>query len=104
MEKDQNNTKETKKRLEAQVQGRVQGVGFRYSTLHQAQKLGVSGYVCNQADGSVKVVAEGPESALAKLLVWLSQGPSMSYVSEIKHHYQPYTGAFKRFTIEYDDF
>ena len=39
--------------------GRVQGVGFRYSTLQVAKEFEVSGYVCNLADGRVKLEAEG---------------------------------------------
>jgi hypothetical protein len=46
-------------RLHAVVHGRVQGVGFRYFVMREARALGLSGWVRNQADGSVEVEAEG---------------------------------------------
>jgi acylphosphatase len=104
MDKEQKITKEIHKRLEACIQGRVQGVGFRYSTLREAQRLGLRGYVCNRADGSVKVVAEGREEDLARLLSWLQRGPGGAYVTGVKYQYQNYTDEFRRFSIEYDDF
>jgi len=49
------------------VHGRVQGVGYRYFVWRQAEALGVTGFARNRADGSVEVVAEGSEQALADL-------------------------------------
>lgn len=43
----------------ARVHGRVQGVGFRYTTQHEAQRLGLTGYAKNMDDGSVEIVACG---------------------------------------------
>ena len=48
--------------MEVQFSGRVQGIGFRYHTLHIAKEYEVSGYVTNLTDGRVKVEAEGLES------------------------------------------
>src|SRR5262249_62389679 len=45
------------------VQGRVQGVGYRYFARRQAEALGVTGYARNRADGTVEVVGEGTEDA-----------------------------------------
>lgn len=56
------------------VYGVVQGVGFRYSTQHQATLLGLSGYARNQDDGGVEVVACGEQAQVDKLLAWLKQG------------------------------
>ena len=61
-------------RLHASVRGLVQGVSFRYYTLHRARELGLRGYVRNLWDGSVEVVAEGPRQSLEQLLTWLHQG------------------------------
>jgi acylphosphatase len=96
--------KNENKRLAAQVIGRVQGVGFRYATIREASRLGLTGYVANMADGSVQVVAEGPEHALGKLLKWLKHGPAPAHVSQVRHQYQAYTGEFKRFNLEYGDY
>ena len=47
------------------VQGRVQGVGYRYFVLRQADTLGVSGFARNRPDGAVEVVAEAADAVLA---------------------------------------
>ena len=65
------------------VQGRVQGVGYRYFVLRYAEELGVSGYARNQPDGTVEVVAEGDDAALAKLEERLHEGPSFAHVSGV---------------------
>lgn len=57
----------------AWVYGRVQGVGFRYTTQHEAQRLGVSGYAKNMDDGSVEVVACGDAAQVEKLIKWLKR-------------------------------
>ena len=54
----------TAERLDASVRGRVQGVGFRVFALREAMDLGLAGWVANQADGSVRIVAEGPRQDL----------------------------------------
>jgi len=66
------------------VHGRVQGVGYRYFVLRQAEALGVTGFARNRADGSVEVLAEGSEQALADLEAQLREGPSFSEVSHVE--------------------
>ena len=63
------------KRLSATVHGHVQGVAFRANTQAEAGRLGLTGWVKNHWDGSVKLVAEGPDSALHRLAAWLEHGP-----------------------------
>ena len=65
------------------VEGRVQGVWFRESTRQQAEKLGISGYAINCADGSVEVLACGETEALGQLERWLHQGPPMARVRSV---------------------
>ncbi|MDU2734461.1 MAG: acylphosphatase, partial [Mixta calida] len=60
--------------IKAWVYGRVQGVGFRYSTQAQAQQLGLTGYARNLDDGSVEVLACGDNAQLEQLLAWLKAG------------------------------
>lgn len=62
------------------VRGRVQGVGFRWSTVQRGRALGLSGRVWNCADGSVEVHARGAVGALAALEEWLSEGPEAAEV------------------------
>ena len=66
------------------VQGRVQGVGYRYFVLRHAEELGIAGYAKNQADGTVEVVAEGASAALQQLEERLNEGPSFSHVSHVE--------------------
>jgi acylphosphatase len=66
------------------VSGRVQGVSFRYYTLQQAQRLGISGWARNLADGRVEVLACGSAKAVESLHAWLHEGPSLAYVTEVQ--------------------
>ncbi|MCA9757795.1 MAG: acylphosphatase [Candidatus Eisenbacteria bacterium] len=70
--------------IRAIVRGRVQGVYFRASTREEAQKLGLRGYAKNLADGSVEVVAEGPEDALKQLVDYLHRGPAHARVDQVQ--------------------
>lgn len=66
------------------VQGRVQGVGYRYFVQREADALGVTGFVRNLSDGSVEVVAEGGEPAMAQLEARLREGPSFARVAAVE--------------------
>lgn len=58
----------------AWVHGLVQGVGFRYSTQREAQRLGLTGYARNMDDGSVEVLACGEAEKVGQLVEWLKAG------------------------------
>ena len=60
--------------FKAWVHGRVQGVGFRYSTQAEARTLGVLGYAKNLDDGSVEVLAWGEAEQVDALIAWLKAG------------------------------
>lgn len=66
------------------VNGRVQGVFFRQSTLQKARRLGLRGWVRNRADGAVEGVAAGSETALAALHEWLHRGPPQARVDAVE--------------------
>ncbi|MBW0019176.1 MAG: acylphosphatase [Mycobacterium sp.] len=70
-------------RLTAWVHGRVQGVGFRWWTRCRALELGLTGYAANQADGRVRVVAQGPRAAGEKLLQLLQGGAAPGHVDKV---------------------
>lgn len=65
------------------VTGRVQGVGFRAATSHEARELGLAGWVGNCSDGAVELAASGPEDALDSLRAWLNHGPAMARVDGV---------------------
>jgi len=85
--------------LEALVLGRVQGVGFRYFVRTAAKRLGVTGWVCNTRDGSVRVVAEGSPKCLKQLLEALEHGPSLAAVDDVRCRWDKPTGAYSDFSI-----
>ncbi|KGE51036.1 acylphosphatase [Xanthomonas axonopodis pv. vasculorum] len=65
------------------VSGVVQAVGYRASTRQRAAPLGLVGHACNQADGSVEVVAAGRAASLDALEAWLWQGPPAATVAAV---------------------
>lgn len=70
-------------RIHAVVTGLVQGVGFRYYTVEQARKIGVSGWVRNRLDGSVEVEAQGEPAEIAQMISWLKVGPDWARVAHV---------------------
>jgi acylphosphatase len=89
----------TRRRLDATVSGRVQGVGFRFFVLREASALGLEGWVANTPSGAVRCVAEGPEEALESLLVRLLEGPPAALVDHVSEAFMPATGTLGRFTV-----
>ena len=87
-------------RLEAVVRGRVQGVAFRWYTQREARRLGLTGWVRNQPDGSVRLVAEGPRDLLDLLWEWLARGPDRARVDHRERHRGEASGRFSDFTID----
>jgi acylphosphatase len=87
------------RRLEAIVRGDVQGVGFRWFVRRQASRLSVVGWVANQPDGTVRVVAEGSPAALARLMGHLRSGPPGAVVRGVDETWLPGTGGFGDFQI-----
>ena len=88
-----------KKRVELKIIGRVQGVFFRSEVRRVAHNLGLTGRVNNENDGSVKIVAEGEEPALQKLIDWCKKGTKRSQVERVDAEWQEATGEFADFEI-----
>lgn len=86
-------------RLHATIEGRVQGVGFRYFVLDVAQEIGLHGWVRNRWDGSVEVVAEGSRKSLELLLSALYRGPRSADVRSLRPEWHVATREFKDFSI-----
>lgn len=85
--------------IEAVVRGRVQGVGFRWFVLREVAGLDVTGWVANERDGTVRVVAEGPAGDLDRLLAALRDGPPGSDVTDVSVSSRPATGGFDGFSV-----
>lgn len=86
----------------AWVHGMVQGVGFRYSTQHEAQRLGLTGYARNLDDGSVEVVACGEAEKVERLIEWLKAGgPRSARVDKVLSEPHQPTKSWSSFGIRY---
>lgn len=81
------------------VEGRVQGVGFRYFVAEHAEALELTGWVRNRERGEVEVLAEGARASLDQLVTWLERGPSSAFVSNITVEWVEATGKYLQFSI-----
>lgn len=89
------------KRLECRVHGRVQLVMFRDFVKRGARTLGISGWVKNNPDGTVSVVAEGEEGSLQKLLARIHRGSLLSRVDRVEEVWREPSGLSGTFYIHY---
>lgn len=92
-------TMTTEKRLSARITGRVQGVGFRHFTTTRARDLGVTGWVRNEPDGSVRLEAEGPKEDLNDLLDAVHEGPRSARVESVSSDFDDAEGSFEGFRV-----
>lgn len=74
------------------ISGKVQGVGYRFSTMHEANKLGISGWVRNMPDGRVEAVFEGDMATLSQMLQWCHKGPRAAKVEDVAVDYKAAEG------------
>jgi len=69
--------------VSARITGKVQGVGFRMSTVRQAHSLGITGWVRNLEDGSVEALLQGEHDTIDQMLAWLRVGPPAARVDNV---------------------
>ena len=86
-------------RLRLLIQGRVQGVGFRYFVLEQARLLGLAGQVRNRPDGAVEVEAEGEPEVLRRLVDAARRGPRSAWVAQVDEDWSEGPARHRGFTI-----
>src|SRR5262245_65354815 len=70
--------------VRVRLEGRVQGVGFRYWTERVATNLGLDGWVRNRRDGGVEAVFSGPANKVAEMLERCKAGPRSAHVDLVK--------------------
>ena len=91
---------ESELRLDLVIEGRVQGVGYRYSVKMKAESLGIRGSVQNLRDGSVFVTAQGEKKAMDNFVRWCYEGPPGAIVRNIEK-VQGETEEFSEFRVLY---
>ena len=82
------------------VRGRVQGVGFRWFVEREAHILGIAGWVRNNADGGVEVLAQGTREQLLGLRSRLREGPRAARVDEVEESEAKPAAGISTFRIE----
>lgn len=83
------------------VEGRVQGVGFRFFVREQAENLSVTGWVRNESDGAVECEIQGEDEELERMFLALEQGPCSSKVDAVRKHSRPASNGEVGFQIRY---
>ncbi len=77
-----------KTRAHVFISGKVQGVGYRYFTMRQAEKMGSNGWVRNLPDKRVEAVFEGSKAVVEEMIRWCHQGPPGAVVKEVVVEYE----------------
>jgi acylphosphatase len=88
-------------RAEITVNGLVQGVGFRYYILRQAQSLGLKGFVKNLFTGEVHTLAEGERGIIEEIIKLIKTGPSHAQVKNCRVEWSDSTDEFTTFEIRF---
>jgi acylphosphatase len=84
-------------RLTAWVEGRVQGVGFRWWARARALELGLTGWAENLEDGRVRVIAEGARASCSELLALLETSETPGRVVRVTHRWDDPHGGLSGF-------
>jgi acylphosphatase len=85
--------------VQLRIEGRVQGVGYRYWAADRAQELQLTGWVRNRRDGAVEAMLSGPAAAVERMIALCRQGPRGAAVNSVEVMGEG-TGTFEAFTIE----
>jgi acylphosphatase len=83
------------------VNGRVQGVGFRWFAMHEAERLGITGYVKNLPAGSVEIFAEGERETVQYFKQILQEGPRFGRVEGLDFKEMPFQNKYRSFSVEF---
>ena len=88
-------------RAEILVNGLVQGVGFRYFVMREAEKLNLMGYVKNLYTGEVLSVVEGEKIFVEEFFLKLKVGPMYAHVKNASIQWSEYKSEFSTFEIKH---
>ncbi len=70
--------------VRVRIEGRVQGVGFRYWVVREAENAGIDGWVRNRRDGSVEALFSGDEEIVRRMISHCHQGPPVAHVTALR--------------------
>lgn len=87
--------------IECTIKGKVQGVCYRVFVQDSANELGVGGYVKNQSDGSVLVLAQGEPDTLKYFIEYLNEGSLMAEVTGVAVEWRSADAGYDDFSIRY---
>ena len=82
------------------IEGKVQGVYYRVWVRTQAERLGLTGWIKNLADGRVEAVFEGPRAKIEEIISKCKKGPSIASVKRVDIKWEKETGEHTGFDIE----
>jgi len=88
-------------RVHLWISGLVQGVFYRQNTEETANRLNLTGWVRNLADGRVEAIAEGDKDIVNQLVEWCHKGSPLSMVEGVEVEWENPTGEFNDFIITY---
>jgi acylphosphatase len=86
-------------RAHLDIHGRVQGVWFRGSMQHEAERLGVAGWARNRPGGTVEAEVEGTRGAVDALIAWAHHGPRGARVTEVQVRWTEPRGERDEFAV-----
>ncbi len=86
-------------RMHLIVSGQVQGVFFRQSTVDQARRLGLTGWVRNLPSGEVEIMAEGRRRDLEALRAWSERGPRHARGNGVRDEWGEFVNEFSEFRV-----
>lgn len=89
------------RRVHVIVYGRVQGVFFRHNTKKIADRFNVKGWVRNNPNDTVEIIAEGKDGVIDKFLNWCRKGPIGARIDKLEVREEEYQGEVKEFSIIY---
>lgn len=89
------------KHLSITISGKVQGVFFRVSAKDLADKIGLTGWVKNESNGTVSIQVEGSVKNLEKLLMWCREGSSGAKIENVEHRWDDKLKGYQKFEIKY---
>lgn len=86
-------------RVNLKIYGQVQGVFFRRSAKLEAERLGIAGWVRNEPDGSVGIMAQGDKKVVDKFIRWCKRGPPFAKVEKVDVSWEKDLHDFENFSI-----